>query len=159
MSFQSANGDRRSISTPHMGPGSASHLLSAWRRLLTGHFPQGHLSPSLFLGILQFICHWLTNPLSLPAGCALSARNPKTLQIHTTCLLGAFMSVFVSFPAEEIGYPAKHLKVYLTPVPGYSPSQGVRMAGTQHASMVRAKNSACSEHGLHCHTQDSPPRE
>lgn len=39
MSFQSGNGDRRSISTPHMGPGSASHLLSSWRHLLTGHFP------------------------------------------------------------------------------------------------------------------------
>lgn len=62
MSFQSGNGDRRSISTPHMGPGSASHLLSSWRRLLTGHFPHGHLSPSLFLGVLQFICHWLPQP-------------------------------------------------------------------------------------------------
>lgn len=58
VSFQSGNGDRRSSSTPHVGSGSASHLLSSW------------MSPSLFLGILHFLCHWL--PPTTEFACRLS---------------------------------------------------------------------------------------
>lgn len=49
MSFQSGNGDRRSSSTPHVGSGSASHLLSSWRRLLTVHFPHQPLESKSLL--------------------------------------------------------------------------------------------------------------
>lgn len=159
MSFQSGNGDRRSSSTPHLGSGSHLTCYHPGDVFLLFISPTSHLRPSLFLGILHFLCHWLPPTLSLPAGCPLSVRNSKTIQTHTTCLLISFMSVFMSFPAEEIRYPTKHPKVYLTLIPGYSPSQGVKIAGTQHTSMLRAENSAYSEHGLHCHTQDSLPRE
>lgn len=49
MSFQSGNGDRRSSSTPHVGSGSASHLLSSWRCLLTVHSPHQPLESKSLL--------------------------------------------------------------------------------------------------------------